>query len=123
MSGTVWRAPAHCPGPCLPQERPVHILGESNQLCLHVNRIRRHRCVERPKKNHTTIPIGHCLSTFEGCDLVLVINKRRELIKVPMEVSAIIRETCPSLPRDRLFLRKGQCLVARSAKARDWKPG
>jgi hypothetical protein len=36
--------------------------------------------------------IAHCLSTLGGCDLLLVIDKRRELIKVTMEVSAIIRE-------------------------------
>jgi hypothetical protein len=48
--------------------------------------------VECPRKNRTTFLIGHCLSTLGGCDLLLVIDKRRELIKVTMEVSAIIRE-------------------------------
>jgi len=36
--------------------------------------------------------IGHCLSTLGGCDLLLWIDKRRELIKGTMEVSAIIKE-------------------------------
>jgi ABC-type multidrug transport system fused ATPase/permease subunit len=71
---------------------PVLILDESHQLCRHEDRSRHHRCVERPKKNRTTFMIAHCLSTLGGCDLLLVIDKRRELIKVTMEVSAIIRE-------------------------------
>jgi hypothetical protein len=92
MSGTVWRAPAHCSGLGLPRKRPVLILDESHQHCLHVDRSRHHRCVERPKRNRTTFMIGRCLSTLGGCDLLLVIDKRREPIKVTMEVSAIIRE-------------------------------
>jgi ABC-type multidrug transport system fused ATPase/permease subunit len=71
---------------------PVLILDESHQLCRHEDRSRHHRCVERPKKNRTTFMIGHCLSTLGGCDLLLWIDKRRELIKGTMEVSAIIKE-------------------------------
>jgi hypothetical protein len=36
--------------------------------------------------------IGHCLSTLRCCDLLLVIDKRRELLKVTMEELAIVRE-------------------------------
>lgn len=48
--------------------------------------------MERPRKNRTTFLIGHCVSTLGGCDLLQMIDNRRELIKVTMEVSAIIRE-------------------------------
>ena len=71
---------------------PVLILDESHQLCRHEDRGRDHRGVEHPKKNRTTFMIGHCLSTLRSCDLLLVIDKRRELLKVTMEVSAIVRE-------------------------------
>jgi ABC-type multidrug transport system fused ATPase/permease subunit len=71
---------------------PVLILDESHQLCRHEDRGRHHRCVEHPKRNRTTFMIGRCLSTLGSRDLLLVIDKRREPIKVKKEVSAIIRE-------------------------------
>lgn len=67
MSGTVWRAPEHCSGLGLPRKRPpVSILDGSHQPYRHEDRSRNHRCVERPQKNCTTFPTGHCLSTLGG---------------------------------------------------------
>jgi hypothetical protein len=90
MSGTVWRAPAHCPGLGLPPKRPVLILEEYHQFCWHKDRRQHHRCVECTKKDRTTILICHCWSTLGGCKLLLVIDQG-EHIEVATEVSATIR--------------------------------